>query len=202
MTIKKQIGILGGTFDPVHHGHLHLAIQMLEIHNLSEVWWIPAQINPLKGNPLTPAQHRLEMLKLALADIPQFKILEEELKREGPSYTIDTLRELKKTIAQDCKLHLILGDDALANFTQWKEPGEIVRLAPPLIGARNSARFPETLEMPKELREVLMHGWTAIPLMEISATDIRKRLKMRRFCEHLLPVKVLDYISRFGLYFT
>lgn len=181
----KQIGVYGGTFDPVHFGHIQLAISLFEQGGLDEIFWIPANINPLKSDSPVSADHRLQMLKIALEMLPFFKILDIELKREGPSYTIDTLRLLKKEYP-DAKLRLILGDDTLKKFSQWKDPEEIVRLAPPLIGAR----FLEETHFQK----------IRTPLFEISATDIRDRLSRGLYCGHLVPAKVLDYIASNRLY--
>src|SRR4051794_30672333 len=103
----KHIGIYGGTFDPVHFGHIQLAISLIEQGGLDEIFWIPANTNPLKSDSPASADHRLQMLKIALKELPFFKILDIELKREGPSYTIDTLRLLKKEYP-DAELRLIL----------------------------------------------------------------------------------------------
>lgn len=195
-----HIGILGGTFDPVHFGHLHLAISCLEARDLSEVWWVPTQQNPLKGDFHASALDRLAMVKLAIQDIPEFQVLDIEALKQGPCYTIDTIRTLKAMRPQ-AEFHLILGDDALSRFHEWKDPLEVIDLAPPIIGARISKTFPEGLPFSKEIIKVLKHGWTPIPLIEISATEIRKRLKEKLFCGHLIPAKVLDYIEQNGLYF-
>jgi nicotinate-nucleotide adenylyltransferase len=194
-----KIGILGGTFDPVHFGHLHLAIALFERHQLDEIFWIPVHINPLKNNQPEEAKHRIEMLNLALEGLPHFKVLDIEIAFEGPSYTIDTVRALKKMHPQD-ELYLLMGEDALLRFNAWKEPFEILRLAIPLIGARQSHTFPETLSMPDEMLKILKQGWSSIPLVEISATELRKRLKENKFCGHMAPQKVLDYIRQHALY--
>lgn len=193
-----HVGILGGSFDPVHFGHLHLAISLFEKHQLDEVWWIPVRQSPLKPSPLATAEHRLEMLSLALQEISAFKIVQIEIEREGPSFTVETLRTLRGA-NPEVQFSLFLGDDALYHFNRWKDPEEIIQLAPPLIGARHSPHFPQ-LTLDKELIQALQKGWTAIPLIEISATDVRKRLKDKLFCGHLVPAKVLDYIHTHRLY--
>lgn len=194
-----RVGVLGGSFDPVHFGHLHLAISLAEAHHLDEVWWIPVRMNPLKTESVQSPVHRLEMLKLGLQGIPYFKALDLELKREGLSYTIDTLRRLK-TQYPKIIWHLLMGDDLLEQFGKWKDPEEIIRLAPPLIGARLLKNFPSHLPYAKEIMIALQKGWTPIPFIEISATEIRKRLKENKFCGHLVPAKVLDYIANHRLY--
>lgn len=196
-----RIGILGGTFDPVHFGHIHLALAMSEAHGLDEVWWIPAQKNPLKESTVVSAQDRLKMLHLALDPIAAFKIKELELLNPNPSYTINTLRKLKEDYPRH-DFYLLLGDDALGRFHEWKEPEQVIQLGHPLIGTRQlDNHFPDNLPLSAESMLQLKKGWTPIPHLEISATDIRKRLKERRFCGHLVPAKVLDYIVKNGLYF-
>jgi nicotinate-nucleotide adenylyltransferase len=197
----KKIGVFGGTFDPIHFGHLHLAISLSEAHKLDCVFWVPAHANPLKEACDTPSKHRLAMLKLALRPIPSFKIMDFELKRKSPSYTVDTLRALKKRFP-DARFHLLIGDDILPHFAKWKEPLEVIQLAAPLVGARRSHWFPAKLKLDAEIVDAFKRGWTPVPLMEISATDIRNRLNERKFCGHLVPAKVLDYIHEHHLYST
>lgn len=194
-----RVGIFGGTFDPLHWGHFHLAISLLEKHNLDQVWWIPVQINPFKESQPVSAKDRLAMLKLGLEGISAFKVMDLEMNRPGPSYTIDTLRELHRA-HPEVSFYLLLGDDALAHFDRWKDPEEIIDLAPPLIGARQYLNFPSFLSLPQKVLNALEEGWTPLPLMEISATNIRKRLKEKLFCAHLAPAKVLDYIAQHRLY--
>lgn len=184
-----NIGVFGGTFDPVHFGHLQLALSLFEQGGLDEIFWIPAKINPLKTvHPVSP-NHRLQMLKLALGDLPSFKILDMELSREGPSYTIDTLKILKKEYP-NASFRLILGDDTLLQFPKWKSPDEIVKIAPPLVGTRSYEDTPTPFQ---KIRT---------PFLEISATDIRERLSRGLYCGHLIPTKVLDYITLNGLYYS
>lgn len=194
----KRIGIFGGTFDPVHFGHFHLALSLFEKRKLDEVWWMPAQGNPLKTNLSASSSDRLAMLRLAIQDLAMFKVLDIELKRQAPSYTIESLQEIKK-IYPSYQFHLLLGDDILPQLEEWKEVNELIRLAPPLIGARRFRDFP-TLSLEENLIDILKRGWTEIPIIEISATDIRRRLQEKEFCGHLLPLKVLDYIASHHLY--
>ena len=126
-------GFFGGSFDPIHFGHISLAIHLLETHKLEEILFCPAFCSPFKTSfpPKASPEHRLAMLRLAL-DHPQFKITPIEIDRKGPSYTIDTIRSLKQS-----GLRLILSDEAAVGLDQWKETQELIRLAPPLIGPRN-----------------------------------------------------------------
>lgn len=192
-----KIGIFGGTFDPVHLGHLQLALSLSKIHSLDQVLWIPAKINPLKNTVPEADIHRLEMLKIALNPYPNFKILTLELEREGASFTIDTIRELKKTYTSD-QLHLILGDDAIRHFMQWKEPEEIVKIAPPLIGERGPLLDLSFLS--PEVRPFFQKGWTKTGIVDISSTEVRDRLKKRVDCKGMAPPEVLDYIGLHHLY--
>lgn len=201
---KKQIGLYGGTFDPIHFGHINLALEILEKHHLDEVWFCPAKISPhRKEKDQTPAEHRLEMVKIAVADIPKFKVIDIEIKREGPSYTIDTLQQLIEKYGKKCQFSLILGDDCLKSFLQWRDPEAIVGLVPILIGNRNKLpidwkAFPRNSKIVKSLKK----GITKTRLLDISATDLRDRLKKGLYCGHFLPRKVVDYIYQNRLYLT
>lgn len=169
--MKKTIGFFGGSFDPIHFGHISLAVELLEAHRLDEILFCPAFCSPFKTAtpPIASPQHRLAILKLAL-DHPQFKITTLELDRAGCSYTIDTIKALQTGGIQ---FRLILSDEAAAHLDQWKETEELIRLAPPLIGPRK---------------------------IDISSTEIRARLKKKLYCGHLVPAKALEYIQRHQLY--
>ncbi|HSX26018.1 MAG TPA: nicotinate (nicotinamide) nucleotide adenylyltransferase [Chlamydiales bacterium] len=190
--MKKRIGFFGGSFDPIHFGHLNLAIQLFEIHKLDTVLFCPAYCSPFKTNapPAAAPERRLAMLQLAIEQIPHFQISPLELDRKGPSYTIDTLRSLQ---SEKTTLHLLLSEDAAIHFDRWKDPEAILQLAPPLIGARRETKPPFPYP-------ALSKGWTPTHIMDISSTEIRERLKKKLYCGHLIPAKALDYIHRHGLY--
>jgi len=128
----KAVGLFGGSFDPIHFGHLFLAIFLLEKYQLEKILFCPAACSPFKGNslPVASGEHRLNMLKLAL-DHPQMEIIEIELHRPAPSYTIDTVRALDLP-----NLRLLLSDEAEKTFKGWKEAEELQKLAPLLVGPR------------------------------------------------------------------
>lgn len=199
-----KVGVYGGTFDPIHFGHLNLAIEIMEAHHLDEVWFCPAQISPHKQKMTpTPVHHRLAMLELALCDIPNFKVLDIETKRQGPSFTIDTLRELiaiENQYSNQKEFYLILGDDSLPEFSRWHLPEEIIKLVPLLIGRRSSQCQSLEFKGNPAICEAIRNGLTPTRLMEISGTEIRQRLQQGKYVGHLLPAKVMDYIYKHHLY--
>lgn len=211
MTLKKsnstkKIGVYGGTFDPIHFGHLNLAIQLKEAHELEEVKFCPVRISPHKQHQQpTPIQYRLAMLRIALEGVPGCSITEVEVNRSGPSYTIDTLNDLmaeEQTSPQPRQLSLLLGDDAIPSFCRWHQPEAIAQLVPIYIGRRSLASLSD-VEFPADpfLAETLKKGLTKTRMMEISSTEIRDRLHRGLYCGHLLPQKVLDFIYQQHLYF-
>lgn len=189
-------GFLGGTFDPIHNGHLHLALEMCERYALDEVIFCPAGCSPHKENtpPSASKEHRAHMVELAIMQIPQFSLCRIEVEKEGPTYTIDTLREIKENNLRDV-FHLIFAQDILPKFDEWKEVEALVALAPPLVGSRSCKLSFFLPEISKQL-EIAQ-----IPLMDISGTDLRERLRKRLYCRHLIPSNVLDYIYDNKLYF-
>lgn len=192
---KRQIGLYGGTFDPIHFGHINLAIEMYEKGELDEILFCPNYISPLKveNPPLASAKERLDMTKLAIWDIPYFSLWDEEVKKGGISYTIDTIKALKKKFT-DSAVRLIVAEDAMSEFTKWKDYKEILQLAPLLIGSRSAlSQKGMNLEIARQ-KLILTRN------LEISSTDIRERLKKGLYCGHLMPLKVLDYIKQNSLY--
>lgn len=201
-----QIGILGGSFDPVHHGHINLAVEMIEAHHLDEVWFCPSSINPNKkeGSSATPSQ-RLDILNLAIDGEPKFRILDSELTRQGTSFTIDTLQEL--LTSQAGKPHpnsfsLIIGEDAAKNFHNWRKPEEIIQLVPILVGRRSTSMKPDVLKGSPSIIAALEKGMTPTRRLDISSSEVRQRLAKRLYCGHLVHSKVLDYIYLHQLYYN
>lgn len=184
---QKKVGIFGGTFDPIHNGHLHLALSIQEMAQLDEVIFVPALLSPFKEDrqPKASAEQRLAMLQFAIAPIPQFSIFAGELSLPAPSYTIRTIETLSKQSLGT--LHLILSDETFRGFPSWNEPDRIVELAPLLIGTSDSNTN---------------IGWFQIPRLEISSTLVRSRLKEKLYCGHLVPAPVLNYIFTKKLYAT
>jgi nicotinate-nucleotide adenylyltransferase len=201
--MTKRIGIFGGTFNPVHFGHINLALELKEKKDLTEVWFIPSLLSPLRMHEtLLEAHHRANMLTLALAEIPGFELCDLELRRPPPSYTIDTVKEILELYPQHT-FFLLFGEDSLMRFREWKEPLEIVRLLPLLIGSRPNSgllKLLPTLGFNEEIASAIRKGLIPTRQMEISATELRERLKKRLYCGHFLSRKVLDYIYENQLY--
>ncbi len=197
----NKIGIYGGSFNPVHFGHLNLALEMLEKRNLSKIYFCPTNISPFKLNSTSVApHHRLKMLELALEGIPEFSILENELCRPGPSYSVDTIEELlKNEIHSDSHYYLIIGEDSLARFHQWYRVKDIIQLTTLIVGVRSSSK-PNTCE-DAEIKAAILTGLTPTKTFDISSSEIRERIRRGKYCSHLLPLKVLDYIYANRLYF-
>lgn len=199
----KRIALFGGTFDPIHFGHLNLAIQMLEIHKLDEIIFCPANYSPHKESdqPAAENKHRKAMTALAIAPIKAFSLVDYELDLEGPSYTIHTAQKLVKTHS-GAQFFLILGEDALTGLHGWKEIETLLSLTAPLIGSRSgkSESACDLSAFSERSKKAIQKGMTQISIMEISSTNIRERLHQKKYCGHLVPLTVLNYIDKHALY--
>ncbi len=200
----EKIGLFGGTFDPIHCGHLNLAFELMEKRGLDQVWFIPAQINPFKVEaPPTPMDHRLAMTQLAIQDIPQFCLKDLEKERPPPSYTIHTLKAFVAEQASNPAPHqfyLLMGEDSVPGFIHWHLPEEIVKHAPLLIGSRSGLWQYELNNFSLPIREAIQEGLTQTRLVDISGTDIRNRLTQGLYCGHLVSAPVLEYIYKNQIY--
>jgi nicotinate-nucleotide adenylyltransferase len=199
-----QIGIFGGTFDPVHWGHLLLAESCREQGKLDEVWFVPAAVSPWKTEtPPAEAKHRLQMLELALGGHAQFHLCSYEIDKGGVSYTVDTLRWIKQQRPHDT-LRLLMGADAVADLPQWREPAAICALALPLVVQRPEApaldltRL-EPLLTPEQRAQVQAHQ-VSMPAVQLSSSEIRRRLAAGESIRYLVPRGVEMYIATHGLY--
>lgn len=194
----KRIGFYGGSFDPIHFGHINLSLELAEKHQLDKVFFCPANISPSKERDFPPmeAHHRLKMVELAIEDIKEFQLLDCEIKRGGTSFTVDTLNELKKDHPQD-QLFLILGQDTFSGFSSWKKPEEILSLASPLVGMREG----EKIDSDTKYYKYFEKGITETRLLDISSTEIRRRVQLKKYIRHLVPSKVVDYIYENRLYY-
>lgn len=200
--MDKKIGIFGGTFNPIHFGHINLALEVLEKYHLDEIWFCPSHINPLKlKNVFVTGEHRLEMTRLGIEGISQFKMLDIEVKQSKISYTVETLRRLTSSEfgLSSHQLFFIMGEDAFIRFFEWREPEEVLKLATLIIGTR-------LMQDPSKLKEVQARAHVseksliATRILEISSTELRERLRQGLYCGHLLPPKVVDYIYEHHLY--
>lgn len=193
-----KIGIFGGTFDPVHFGHIHLALSLKEMFQLDQVLFSPSWISPFKQeNPYkaSPLQ-RLEMLRLALEGVPDCRAIDYEVQKSGPSYTIDLIHHIKSLYEKSDEFFLLMGEDLLPEFYKWKEYKQILSLTTPLIGCRDREEKNISWDLPEALKRGIAH----IPLVEISSTQIRERIKKNLYCEHLISNKVFEYICENKLY--
>jgi nicotinate-nucleotide adenylyltransferase len=195
-----RLGVFGGTFDPVHFGHVRPVEAAAATFGLRRVLYVPARVSPHKQEPAADARHRVAMLALALAGRPDRSLWLRELDREPPSYTIDTLRELAAERPGD-ELWLLMGTDALAGFDRWRDPEGIARLArvaaflrEPFVGDR--LRIPDVPGLEKRL-EVFDAG-----SVRISATDVRRDLERGGGAAGRVPEPVAEYITKQGLYGT
>ena len=195
--MKKKIGLLGGTFDPIHNGHLIIAEYLRDELKLSEIWFIPAKIHPLKNNQgITKPEYRLEMLKLAISDNDNFKIIDIEIKRENISYTIDTLKELEKCYqSQNPEFYFFIGMDNVNELHLWKQPEEILNRSKVVAFGRPGFNPDESAR-----RFLLKIKFIHVPLLEISSTYIRKRIKERCSVRYLIPESVEKFIRDKKLY--
>lgn len=181
-------GVFGGNFNPVHIGHLIVAIDAIRILRLKKIIFVPAWISPFKkGDKSTPFKHRLEMLKLATENKPFFEVLELEGRRKGVSYTYDTLKEVMEKEADIC---LLIGEDQAEEFTSWHRWEDIIKIVKVYVFRRSESpkKFPVYLNL--------------IPskIIEISSTEIREALSNNESVDYYLPDKVFDYINKNGLY--
>jgi nicotinate-nucleotide adenylyltransferase len=199
-----RIGIFGGTFDPVHTGHLLLAEQSREQGRLDEVWFVPAAHPPHKDEPtLTRFEQRVEMLALALAGNPSFRIDEVEKERPGPSYTADTLAELRhRHPGHD--FFLLIGSDTLHDLPHWHQPARVLEMATLLVMTRPSNPAPTVDELRTRLhlpqQTPLRLERVETPLIDISSRDLRRRAAAGRSLRYFLPRAVECYIQEKRLY--
>jgi nicotinate-nucleotide adenylyltransferase len=195
----RRVGLLGGTFDPVHFGHLRLAEEAREAAQLDQVLFIPAARSPFKpDHPLTDACHRYAMLQLAIGTNPAFAMSDIELRRGGISYTIDTVRQLSEQMP-DAQLFLIMGLDSLAEFPKWRESLQIVQLCSLLVGTRPGYEAnPILAQLPEAIRAAVR----LIPSvsLDISATQLRTFAREGRTLRYLTPDDVIEYIRNHQLY--
>lgn len=196
-----NIGILGGTFDPIHVGHLVVAEEARVKLGLSEVLFLPAGQPWLKvDRTVTPAIHRVDMVRLAITGNPYFKLCTLEVKRDGPSYSIDTITALRSQLGAQ-SFFFILGNDSLAGFHLWKEPAKLVQMCRLVVVPRLGLSLTDLNSLETRI-PALVHNVTQLdaPIMEVSSSEIRQRVAQGLSIRYLVPDKVGEYIVEQKLY--
>lgn len=192
-----DVGLFGGSFNPPHLAHLIVAEVARDQFGLREIWWIPNGTPPHKADDnLADAEHRLAMTRLATASNPRFRVSDVEIHREGPSYTVDTLRALQDA-HPDTDFGLIIGSDSLDSFASWHRPDEIAERVPLIVYKR-----PGDLEAVAEPRFANCARYVAAPVLEVSGTEIRARRRAGRSIRYFVPESVRDYVDAHDLYRT
>jgi len=197
-----RLGVLGGTFDPPHVGHLILAEEARTRLQLERVLFVPAG-DPWRkaGQEITPIDHRLAMVRLMLASDPYFEVSTLEVERAGPSYTVDTLEALHEQHGPRLELYFIVGEDALRDLPYWKDPARILSLARLAVASRPGGSESAVVDL-----EAAVPGLSEriiplpMPAIDISSTALRERARAGLGLRYLVPLAVEEYIRRHGLY--
>jgi len=208
----RPVGLFGGTFDPIHFGHLRAAFELTELLDLDRVLFIPAADPPHRGRPLADAQTRLAMVRAAVEDEESFHVDDRELRRPGPSYTVLTLEELRREHG-DTPLVLLLGMDAFLGLPTWHRWQELLELAHVAVAHRPGAALPSSGELGRLIEQcrardraeiaaapagrVFVHPGTQL---DISSTDLRAALRAGRDPRYLMPEPVRRMINATGIY--
>jgi nicotinate-nucleotide adenylyltransferase len=186
-----MVGLFGGSFDPVHHGHLIVGQSAAEILGLDALRFVPAREQPFKrGRHGASPHHRAAMLDLAVAGSPGLQVERAELERSAPSYTVDTLRAIRAR-EPGIELTLLLGADAAAELAAWHQAAEIPRLATVVVFARPGVSVPVSPLITRAIR---------VPAIEISATEVRRRAREGRSLRYWVPDPVAEYVTLHRLY--
>ncbi len=208
----SAIGIFGGTFDPVHYGHLRAALEAMEMLQLQDFRLLPAGMPPHRASTFASADHRLAMLKLALSSCPELKVDDREVRRAGSSFMVDTLAEIRRE-ESDAPILMMIGQDAANVLDQWHEWQRLFDLAHLVIMRRPESKHiysgalfeqvqPRIVDDPVQLRH--SPSGLILPLevtqLSISSTEIRRQIRAGLSPRFLLPDTVIDYITEHGLY--
>jgi len=199
-----NIGVLGGTFDPIHNGHLIVAEETKVRLNLAEILFVPAGLPWLRmDSPISAAEHRVHMVRLAIGDKPYCKLSTVEIERAGPSYTVDTIAELRGQLEAGSELFFILGWDCLAELPKWREPERLIKMCYLVAVPRVDCSVPDLKSMEAVIpglaqRVILLDT----PEVDITASVIRGRVAQGLSIGYLVPESVDKYIREQGLYTT
>lgn len=195
--MPKKKGIMGGTFDPIHYGHLVTAEEVRDYFGLEEVVFVPSARPPHKiGQEVSDPEHRYLMAVLATVTNPYFRVSRVEIERPGPSYSIDTVRYFRSLWGEESEVFFITGADAFAQISSWNNPEELLSLCTFVAASRPGyrLRFEESLRKRIQVIEV--------SALAISSSEIRRRVKRGESIKYLLPEAVENYIYKHGLYRT
>ncbi len=185
----SRFGILGGSFDPIHNGHLAAAIEAIHELSLERVFLVPTGKPPHKPESgMSASRHRLAMCDLASANYPKIAVSDIELNREGYIYTIDTLKQIRSECSPNAEIFLLLGADAISQMGMWKDSDKVQKLATPVGLTRPG------FDLPEPYKQIIMPG------LDISSTDIRQRAANGKPISHLVPWAVSEYIQKYNLY--
>jgi nicotinate-nucleotide adenylyltransferase len=203
--LKRKIALFGGTFDPIHLGHITVAGDAAKHIGAEKIIFIPAKRSPLKGFlPRASDNHRLQMISLAIAEQKSFEVSDCELKKPAPSYTLETVREFQAEYGSDTLIHWLMGADSIEDLTYWLGVVELIDTCNLITMYRAGCEPPdfakfEALWGPKRI-EKLQQNIVQTPLIDISSTEIRNRLAAGRDVTDMLHPAVADYIRKHGLY--
>lgn len=194
--MHRRIGVMGGTFDPVHHGHLIAAAEVADRFALDEVVFVPTGEPWQKGSDVSPAEDRYLMTVIATASNPRFTVSRVDIDRGGPTYTIDTLRDLRRRYGDDSELYFITGADALERILSWKDVAELFRLAH-FVGVTRPGFTLSDAHLPDDSVTLVQ-----VPAMAISSSDCRARVAAGKQIWYLVPDGVVQYITKRHLYLS
>lgn len=192
----KKVGIMGGAFDPIHLGHLLAAERAREQFKLEEIWFMPSHTPPHKHRSGVSGEQRLAMVVEAIGSNPAFKPLDIELRRGGVSYTVDTIKELRKQ-HPDLELYFIIGADMVNYLPKWEGIDELTEMLT-FIGLQRPGSFLELDALPPFIQDAV--HLAEMPLVDISSSMIRSRLAAGQSIRYMVPDSVYDYMTRSGLY--
>lgn len=204
MRSKQKIILFGGSFDPIHTGHIRVALHALNRFSADELIFIPARHSPHKIEAPTPGHHRLAMIRIAIEGIERFSASDCELTRCGPSYTLDTVLFFKEQFSSDVVLHWLIGADQLTDLHRWYRVEELLKICRVSVMVRAGYPPPDFRRFeglfPAPLIEQMRKDVVQTPRIDLSSTDIRSRLASRAIDPDMLPPGVLDYILQNNLY--
>ena len=197
-----NVGVFGGTFDPIHFGHLTAAQAMRSALDFAKILFVPAGQPWLKiGLPISAARHRLDMLRLAVSDERYFEISTVEVDRTGPSYAVDTIDILQRELGSEAKLSFLLGSDALLDLPRWKDPSRLIQICQLVAFSRPGFAVPSLDGLEAAIAGISRHiTFVEVPQVDISASEIRRLVALGASIGHLVPQAVEMYIIKNGLY--